>query len=75
MPALSAYPSRPLTGSAPVERMKMRGRLTEESVKAACRSKGGGSMNLRPSSISTKLCSAVRGRGRGRVRVRGRVGG
>jgi hypothetical protein len=42
--------------------MKMRGRVTDESVKAACRSKGGGSMNLRPSSTSTKLCGRRGGR-------------
>ena len=48
-----------------MERMKMRGRVTEESVKAACRSKGGGSMNLRPSSSSTKLWERCRGRGEG----------
>ena len=50
--------SRAAVGSEPADSTKMRGVTGVESAWQACRSKVGGSTNLRPSCASTKSCTA-----------------
>lgn len=49
---------RAAVGSEPADSTKMRGVTGVESAWQACRSKVGGSTNLRPSCASTKSCTA-----------------
>mmetsp|Transcript_54616 Transcript_54616/g.129031 ORF Transcript_54616/g.129031 Transcript_54616/m.129031 type:complete len:271 (-) Transcript_54616:191-1003(-) len=58
MPIDAARVRRAFMGSAPGERMKMRGDVTLESLYAEPRSKGGGSTNLAPICSTTRSCTA-----------------